>query len=211
MAEIRDASEVRKALKEADDDEYVDASGDGGVKIRRLRAPREDQAAFGNVETPYVEVHYEGFLEENGDLFDSSRASGYPFVVLLGKGKVIAGWEVALQVLRLSEMAEVLIRSDYGYGEEENDDIPAGSTLKFIIEVLDVRSTPKPVSVAPMTTDADAKRLDEIRKQREEAARQREEDRKAAEEAKKKAAEAAAARLANKGQKGGKGKNKKKK
>lgn len=63
-------------------------------------------------------VHYEGFLEENGDLFDSSRASGYPFVVLLGKGKVIAGWEVALQVLRLSEMAEVLIRSDYGYGEE---------------------------------------------------------------------------------------------
>lgn len=55
MAEIRDASEVRKALKEADDDEYVDASGDGGVKIRRLRAPREDQAAFGNVETPYVE------------------------------------------------------------------------------------------------------------------------------------------------------------
>ena len=40
-------------------------------------------------------VHYDGFLE-NGKEFDSSRKRNQPFVITLGRGMVIPGWEKGL-------------------------------------------------------------------------------------------------------------------
>mmetsp|Transcript_6010 Transcript_6010/g.18108 ORF Transcript_6010/g.18108 Transcript_6010/m.18108 type:complete len:143 (-) Transcript_6010:2224-2652(-) len=118
-ANVRDGTEVREELAHASGP--VDASGDGGVAVRRLRAPKEADAPHGGAANPFVEVHYEGFLADGDDKFDSSRESGYPFVVELGKGKVIPGWEVALQVLRVGEFAEVTVKPEYAYGDEVSE------------------------------------------------------------------------------------------
>lgn len=40
-------------------------------------------------------VHYDGFLT-NGKEFDSSRKRNQPFVITLGRGMVIPGWEKGL-------------------------------------------------------------------------------------------------------------------
>lgn len=39
-----------------------------------------------------VKVHYEGRLQSNGKMFDSSREKHRPFTFEIGKGRVIKGW-----------------------------------------------------------------------------------------------------------------------
>jgi hypothetical protein len=48
-----------------------------------------------------VAVHYTGRLKSNGYVFDSSRERGREFVLLLGAGGVIKGWEIGLQQMQV--------------------------------------------------------------------------------------------------------------
>ena len=48
-----------------------------------------------------VAVHYTGRLKSNGYIFDSSRERGREFVLLLGAGGVIKGWEIGLQQMQV--------------------------------------------------------------------------------------------------------------
>ena len=48
-----------------------------------------------------VAVHYTGRLKSNGYVFDSSRERGREFVLLLGAGGVIKGWEIGLQRMQV--------------------------------------------------------------------------------------------------------------
>ena len=53
----------------------------------------------------------------SGSVFDSSAANK-PFKFVLGKGKVIKGWEMSVATMRLGEHAEVKLRADYAYGKD---------------------------------------------------------------------------------------------
>jgi hypothetical protein len=53
----------------------------------------------------------------SGNVFDSSAANG-PFKFVLGKGKVIRGWEMCVSTMRQGEHAEVKLRADYAYGKD---------------------------------------------------------------------------------------------
>lgn len=166
---------------------------------------------------PFVEFHYDGFLQSSGERFDSSRDQNYPMIVQLdippsGKSSLIAGLELALRELSPGDKATISITSDFAYGDKGADDIPPGSDLKFDVEIIDVRATHKRVEVVDHS-QKDLSRLEDIKREREIAQQRREEEAKAKDEEKKQKPDRAAAlreKLANKnkGKKGGKKKKK---
>lgn len=85
-----------------------------------------------------VVAHYTGtFLD--GRVFDSSRERGKPFEFVLGQGQVIKGWDEAFAMLRTGERAMLIIPPGLAYGMQDRGPIPAGSTLIFDAELVDIR------------------------------------------------------------------------
>jgi len=92
-----------------------------------------------------VKVHYTGKLT-NDTVFDSSYKRNQPFSFVLGKGRVIKGWDEGIALLHQGDKATLIIPSDLAYGERERPNIPANSTLIFDIELIDVKN---PIVVEP--------------------------------------------------------------
>ena len=46
-------------------------------------------------------MHYEGSLEENGEVFDSSREDDAVFTFEVGKGKVLRAWEMGVKSMKV--------------------------------------------------------------------------------------------------------------
>ena len=85
-----------------------------------------------------VVVNYTGLLS-SGVKFDSSLDRGQPFKFKLGLGRVIKGWDEAIEKLRVGEQATLIIPSQLGYGTEgAGDVIPPNSTLIFVVELMGI-------------------------------------------------------------------------
>jgi len=84
-----------------------------------------------------VSVHYRGTLID-GKEFDSSHKRGQPATFQVGG--VIKGWTEALQLMKVGAKWELYIPAEIAYGERSTGNIPAGSTLIFEVELLDVKS-----------------------------------------------------------------------
>jgi peptidylprolyl isomerase/FKBP-type peptidyl-prolyl cis-trans isomerase FklB len=83
-----------------------------------------------------VKVHYEGKLPD-GTVFDSSYERGAPAV--FDVGRLVPGWNQALQLMRPGDEWELVVPPDLGYGDEgAGSDIPPGAVLVFRMELLDV-------------------------------------------------------------------------
>ncbi len=83
-----------------------------------------------------VRCHYHGTLV-NGVVFDSSMDRGEPAEFPL-KG-VIKGWTEVLQLMPVGSKWKVSLPSDLAYGDRgAGQHIQPGSTLVFIIELLDI-------------------------------------------------------------------------
>ncbi len=83
-------------------------------------------------------VHYVGRLVD-GTIFDSSRDRDQPFQFTLGRGVVIAGWEVGLLGMKPGGRRTITIPPHLAYGEQGKPGmIPPGSVLIFEIELLGV-------------------------------------------------------------------------
>jgi len=81
-------------------------------------------------------MHYIGFLE-NGFVFDTSKkGKNKPFLVLVGKTRLIQGWEEALTFLAPGDRVWLRIPSNLAYGNQDMEGIPANSTLYFDLEIL---------------------------------------------------------------------------
>ena len=92
------------------------------------------------VEGSQLKVHYEGWLEENYKMFDSSRVKRRPFEFELGKGTVIAGWDIALKDVRQGTKMQIRIPAKLAYGRQgvKSMGIPPNANLIFKVEVLKV-------------------------------------------------------------------------
>lgn len=84
-------------------------------------------------------VHYTGWLMD-GTKFDSSLDRGQPFDFMIGQGRVIKGWEEGVVSMNVGGKRELIIPPDLGYGERgAGGVIPPGATLKFEVELLELR------------------------------------------------------------------------
>ena len=102
--------------------------------------------------TSQVQVYYKGTLIDGTEFDARLFEDGEPFKCAVssavadynyysnpdGYQSVIEGWTVALQHMVEGDKWEVYIPYELGYGEVDNGDIPACSTLIFEIEVVSV-------------------------------------------------------------------------
>ena len=71
------------------------------------------------------------------------------FEFILGEGQVIAGWDMGLRDMCVGELRELVVPSQYGYGEYPvGDKIPPRALLVFYVELLKI-SDPSEESAKP--------------------------------------------------------------
>ena len=114
---------------------YLGLAQAAGLQIKTLQEGSGAVAEPGDT----VSVHYTGWLMD-GKKFDSSRDRGQPIQFELGSGRVIPGWEQGVAGMRVGEKRELIIPPELAYGNRDvgNGLIPANSTLKFEVELVDV-------------------------------------------------------------------------
>lgn len=86
-------------------------------------------------ETDTVTVNYMGTLI-NGQEFDNSYKRGKPISFPLNG--VIRGWTEGVQLMPVGSKYKFYIPYQLGYGTSEAGSIPAGSTLIFEVELLEI-------------------------------------------------------------------------
>lgn len=85
-----------------------------------------------------ITVHYIGKLED-GKVFDNTYEKERPFSFVLGKGRVIKGWEIGIEGMREGGKRKLIIPPHLGYGESGvRGLIPPNSTIIFEIELIKV-------------------------------------------------------------------------
>lgn len=100
------------------------------ISVKTLKAGTGAVVAAGD----FVKVNYAGFLWSDGTQFDSSYDSGTPAGFALSE--VVDGWKYGLAGAKVGDRLELVIPPAYGYGDQEQESIPAGSTLVFVVDIL---------------------------------------------------------------------------
>ncbi|MGC3953237.1 MAG: FKBP-type peptidyl-prolyl cis-trans isomerase [Propionicimonas sp.] len=83
----------------------------------------------------FITVDYAGFLWTDGSEFDSSFGTGEPARSLISA--VVDGWTYGLAGTRVGDRVLLVVPPEYGYGDLEDEAIPANSTLVFVVDLLD--------------------------------------------------------------------------
>jgi FKBP-type peptidyl-prolyl cis-trans isomerase FkpA len=83
-----------------------------------------------------VKVNYKGTLID-GTVFDESAKYGGPSQFKLGTG-LIKCWNEALTFMKVGGKAKLYCPAELAYGDRPNGVIPAGATLLFELELLEV-------------------------------------------------------------------------
>ena len=84
-------------------------------------------------------MHYTGWLTD-GTKFDSSHDRRQPFVFPLGAGRVIRGWDVGVEGMKIGGKRKLIIPPHMGYGPRgAGGVIPGGATLIFEVELIDIK------------------------------------------------------------------------
>ncbi len=110
-----------------------------GLKYEILRKGLSEKPVRGQ----RVSVHYTGRFED-GRVFDSSVLKKRPpFVVPVGMGKVIKGWDEALLDMGLGEKRKLTIPPHLAYGAAGYPGvIPPNATLIFEVELVGLLEAP---------------------------------------------------------------------
>ena len=105
-----------------------------GMKIETLKEGTGEVAKVGDT----VTVNYVGTLL-NGTKFDSSIDRNTPFSFTIGQNRVIQGWELGVQGMKIGEKRKLTIPPELAYGNQAvGGVIPANSTLVFEIDLLGI-------------------------------------------------------------------------
>ena len=135
IAREREREQMRRMEAELDRLAAGFEKTDSGLRIRVDRAGDGVKIKAGQTAT----VHYTGMFPD-GRVFDSSVRRNQPFDLPVGAGRVIAGWDEALQRMSKGEKATVILPPHLAYGSAgAGGVIPPNAILKFDIEVLDVK------------------------------------------------------------------------
>ena len=79
----------------------------------------------------------------NGTTFDSNVDPKFghvePFQFTLGAGQVIKGWDEGLVGMKVGEKKTLTVPPEKGYGPNDYNGIPGGSTLIFDVELVGIK------------------------------------------------------------------------
>jgi len=106
----------------------------GGVTIEDIKVGGGPTAAAGKV----VSAHYTGRFPD-GTKFDSSYDAGAPIEFPLGAGKVIKGWDIGIEGMRVGGKRKLTIAPELAYGARGNGPVPPNATLVFDVELIAVK------------------------------------------------------------------------
>ena len=85
-----------------------------------------------------IKANYVGTLWD-GTVFDSSYKRGEPSEFSLDQ--VVKGWTYGLAHTHVGDRVELIIPTSLGYGNQARGNIPANSTLVFVVDVLGASTT----------------------------------------------------------------------
>jgi FKBP-type peptidyl-prolyl cis-trans isomerase FkpA len=105
-----------------------------GVAIQDLKVGGGATATAGKI----VSAHYTGRFPD-GNKFDSSYDAGLPIEFLLGSGKVIKGWDIGIEGMRVGGKRKLTIPPELAYGARGGGPIPPNATLVFDVELVGVK------------------------------------------------------------------------
>ncbi|MCF3181939.1 FKBP-type peptidyl-prolyl cis-trans isomerase [Streptomyces polychromogenes] len=74
--------------------------------------------------------------KEAATLFDNSWKTGQPFSTQIGTGQVIQGWDKGLVGKKVGSRVLLVIPPEQGYKDQAQGEIPANSTLVFVVDIL---------------------------------------------------------------------------
>ena len=109
----------------------------GGVGYRDLQTGSGRLAKIGDV----VTVQVTGWVRQQGPperAFVDTRKEGQPVQFRLGTTRVMPGWNEGIPGMRAGGRRLLRIPPRLGYGARSVEDIPPGSTLVFLVELLAV-------------------------------------------------------------------------
>ena len=113
---------------------------DKGLVVADFKLGEGAEAKAGDT----VSVHYRGTLKD-GTEFDSSLARPKPLVFALGAGRVIKGWDLGIEGMKVGGLRKLTIPAELAYGERARGKIPANSDLTFTVELMAVKPPATPV------------------------------------------------------------------
>ena len=118
------------------DDTPVIAAGSGSEPTSKVLVKTLKQGD-GAVVCPgaTIKANYVGALW-NGTVFDSSFKKGQPIDFSLDR--VVKGWGYGLSHTHVGDRVELVIPASLGYGSQAAGDIPANSTLVFVVDIVGV-------------------------------------------------------------------------
>lgn len=107
----------------------------GGLKIEDIRVGKGPEAKPGKK----VQVYYEGRLQSNNKVFDSTK-SGQGFQFQLGRGEVIRGWDQGVAGMKVGSKRRITCPPALAYGAKGSPPvIPSNATLIFDVELRNVK------------------------------------------------------------------------
>ena len=106
-----------------------------------------------------VKVHYQGFISETNELFDSSLESK-PLTFLVGHKQMISGFEEEISGLKISEKRKFTLIPERAYGHKNRDlivdrpysDFPEGIEVGMMFQA-EIDSTPMPFKVTSINSE----------------------------------------------------------
>ena len=123
---IEEKNEIKSEQKE---NEIIIITKDEGIKKRILKEGTGINPKEGNE----VSINYIGKFEDK--IFEQTNENE-PLTFIIGENKVLKGFELAVQTMKLGERAEFIMKSEYTYQDKQiNEDIPINSILTYEIEL----------------------------------------------------------------------------
>ena len=114
--------------------DFTDTTMPEGLVVEVLEAG--DGAAV--IEGQQITVNYHGWLWD-GPTFDSSFQRGEPIEFPIARGQLIEGWVAGLVGQPVGSKVLLVVPPEAGYGNRPVGPIPAGSTLVFVVDILDAK------------------------------------------------------------------------
>jgi len=126
--------QITRAANGAPSVDFADAVMPEGLVVEVLEAGAGAAVVAGQ----QITVHYTGWLWD-GAQFDSSWDRGEPISFGIARGSLIDGWVDGIVGQPVGSKLLLSVPPEAGYGQRSMGPIPGGSTLVFVVDVLEAK------------------------------------------------------------------------